>query len=193
MSRRRFFPAQEAQRTLGAKVELEMQMRPEVPAPAKSGGNCEVGGAALFRDTPRIDGPHWSASAQLLQVVYQDWRITAGYCDMPSEWSYPDEQAWRAVLVGPSLSGVDWSWTLEAPPLPNDPDYPPSWWDGMEVEVQDGTLRILVLPGRVQGPNDAPVWAELRATASCGGARAGTIILRVVLWGGNYQFPPIGG
>ena len=182
--RRRFFPGQPVQTTPGKTVELEVQLRPEVPEATPEpqlAGDCEcnVGGVALLMELNADQGEATSWQSTYTTVVRprrEGWRLVGAYTPISGEY-YPERPRFRAVLAGLTTCNVTWTWTLDTPPFPDNQGYA-QWWDGVEVVEQDGTLLVTVLEGLVYPPYGASWWAELRMQASCAGETVGTLVLR---------------
>ena len=185
--RRRFFPGQPVQTTPGKTVELEVQLRPEAPvpepaAPAPSPGDCvcKVVGPALLID-PRSPG---GEGQNHMRETFAGWRMVKASVPI-SAWS---PSTWRAIVAGYPACDISWTWSLEVPDLPSSGDYE-SYWLGVEVVEQDGTLRITVLEGEIHWAiNYSALWeATLTLNAFCNGAEAGTLILKPSfnIWAGG--------
>ena len=196
MNRRRFFPAQMTQTEPGKVVDLEVQLRPEAAA-APGGCECDVLGPTIAPDLidPNGASPDQRPSYVSPSVFYlygprmAGWRCTGAYIQLPNEWDRPVRL--HAVLIGATLCDVSWTWSLDVPPIVTPPEYAyENHWGGVDVRVENGALKIEVLPGLMNG--DAPWWAELRISATCAGKPAGDLILRpgVNIWN-PAVLPPI--
>lgn len=184
MTRRRFFPSTKVQQDPAQSVELEVQLRPEVPEPMPEpqlAGDCEcnVGGVALLVELNADQG-----EAEFWQYTYtmvvrqrrEGWRLVGAYTPI-SEGYYSGRPQFRAVLAGLTTCNVTWTWTLDVPPFVENQGYV-QWWDGVDVVEQDGTLLVTLLEGYVYPPYGTAWWAELRMQASCAGETVGTLVLR---------------
>ena len=182
--RRRFFPGQPVQTTPGKTVELEVQLRPEVPEATPEpqlAGDCEcnVGGVALLVElnADQSDGNAWQSTyTTVVRPRREGWRLVGAYT-LISGGYYPGRPQFRAVLAGLTTCNVTWTWTLDVPPFVENQGYV-QWWDGVDVVEQDGTLLVTLLEGFVYPPYGAAWWAELRMQASCAGETVGTLVLR---------------
>lgn len=182
--RRRFFPGQPVQTTPGKTVELEVQLRPEVPEATPEpqlAGDCEcnVGGVALLVElnADQSDGHSWQSTyTTVVRPRREGWRLVGAYTPI-SEGYYPGRPQFRAVLAGLTTCNVTWTWTLDVPPFVENQGYV-QWWGGVDVVEQDGTLLVTLLEGFVYPPYDTAWWAELRMQASCAGETVGTLVLR---------------
>lgn len=182
--RRRFFPGQPVQTTPGKTVELEVQLRPEVPEATPEpqlAGDCEcnVGGVALLVElnADQSDGNSWQSTyTTVVRPRREGWRLVGAYTPI-SWWDYPGRPQFRAVLAGLTTCNVTWTWTLDVPPFVENQGYV-QWWDGVDVVEQDGTLLVTLLDGFVYPPYGTAWWAELRMQASCAGETVGTLVLR---------------
>lgn len=182
--RRRFFPGQPVQTTPGKTVELEVQLRPEVPEATPEpqlAGDCEcnVGGVALLVEL-NADQSHsnsWQSTyTTVVRPRREGWRLVGAYTPISGGY-YPGRPQFRAVLAGLTTCNVTWTWTLDVPPFVENQGYV-QWWGGVDVVEQDGTLLVTLLEGFVYPPYDAAWWAELRMQASCAGETVGTLVLR---------------
>lgn len=189
--RRRFFPSKRVQQVPGRSVELDVQLQPNTEC---AGGACEcdVDGVAWLGD--------WFFWRSELQPAYMvkptptnAWMLPSGsrvdatnkwltgcYLEIPPEYSDQWESeselvSLRAMVMGRTLCDVKWTWSLNTPELPDGEVYS-SWWDGLEVKEQSGTLLVRVLPGVYWG--ETAWWAELTATATCAGKPVGTLVMR---------------
>ena len=182
--RRRFFPGQPVQTTPGKTVELEVQLRPEVPEATPEpqlAGDCEcnVGGVALLVElnADQSDGNSWQSTyTTVVRQRREGWRLVGAYTPISGGY-YPGRPQFRAVLAGLTTCNVTWTWTLDVPPFVENQGYV-QWWDGVDVVEQDGTLLVTLLEGFVYPPYGAAWWAELRMQASCAGETVGTLVLR---------------
>lgn len=182
--RRRFFPGQPVQTTPGKTVELEVQLRPEVPEATPEpqlAGDCEcnVGGVALLVElnADQSDGHSWQSTyTTVVRPRREGWRLVGAYTPISGGY-YPGRPQFRAVLAGLTTCNVTWTWTLDVPPFVENQGYV-QWWDGVDVVEQDGTLLVTLLEGFVYPPYDTAWWAELRMQASCAGETVGTLVLR---------------
>lgn len=182
--RRRFFPGQPVQTTPGKTVELEVQLRPEVPEATPEpqlAGDCEcnVGGVALLVElnADQSDGHSWQSTyTTVVRPRREGWRLVGAYTPISGGY-YPGRPQFRAVLAGLTTCNVTWTWTLDVPPFVENQGYV-QWWDGVDVVEQDGTLLVTLLEGFVYPPYGTAWWAELRMQASCAGETVGTLVLR---------------
>ena len=182
--RRRFFPGQPVQTTPGKTVELEVQLRPEVPEATPEpqlAGDCEcnVGGVALLVElnADQSDGNSWQSTyTTVVRPRREGWRLVGAYTPISGGY-YPGRPQFRAVLAGLTTCNVTWTWTLDVPPFVENQGYV-QWWDGVDVVEQDGTLLVTLLEGFVYPPYGTAWWAELRMQASCAGETVGTLVLR---------------
>ena len=182
--RRRFFPGQPVQTTPGKTVELEVQLRPEVPEATPEpqlAGDCEcnVGGVALLVElnADQSDGNSWQSTyTTVVRPRREGWRLVDAYTPISGGY-YHGRPQFRAVLAGLTTCNVTWTWTLDVPPFVENQGYV-QWWDGVDVVEQDGTLLVTLLEGFVYPPYGTAWWAELRMQASCAGETVGTLVLR---------------
>ncbi len=182
--RRRFFPGQPVQTTPGKTVELEVQLRPEVPEATPEpqlAGDCEcnVGGVALLVElnADQSDGNSWQSTyTTVVRPRREGWRLVGAYTPISGGY-YPGRPQFRAVLAGLTTCNVTWTWTLDVPPFVENQGYV-QWWDGVDVVEQDGTLLVTLLEGFVYPLYGTAWWAELRMQASCAGETVGTLVLR---------------
>ena len=182
--RRRFFPSTPVQQAPGQTVQLEVQLRPEVPEATPEpqlAGDCEcnVGGVALLVElnADQSDGNAWqSAYTTVVRPRREGWRLVGAYTPISGGY-YPGRPQFRAVLAGLTTCNVTWTWTLDVPPFVENQGYV-QWWDGVDVVEQDGTLLVTLLEGFVYPPYGTAWWAELRMQASCAGETVGTLVLR---------------
>ena len=182
--RRRFFPGQPVQTTPGKTVELEVQLRPEVPEATPEpqlAGDCEcnVGGVALLVElnADQSDGNSWQSTyTTVVRPRREGWRLVGAYTPISGGYD-PGRPQFRAVLAGLTTCNVTWTWTLDVPPFVENQGYV-QWWDGVDVVEQDGTLLVTLLEGFVYPPYGTAWWAELRMQASCAGETVGTLVLR---------------
>ena len=210
--RRRFFPAQRVQRTPGQTVKVDMQLHPlvKVPEPVVAGDcQCDVVGPAWLGDWYSWDWVNpedpdrlieWSNGGYGGPGLGKDFpaegmtlggRVVGQYVPIQNEMPV----LYRGVLVGRTLCNVQWTWTLDTPPLEPMVEegstwYP--WWDGVEVTDVSGTLLVHVLTGYDYPWSAAPWWATLRATATCGGEPVGALELRMGwnFWNTEAGLPP---
>lgn len=193
--RRRFFPGQPVQTTPGKTVELEVQLRPEVPEATPEpqlAGDCEcnVGGVALLVElnADQSDGNSWqSTDTTVVRPRREGWRLVGAYTPISGGY-YPGRPQFRAVLAGLTTCNVTWTWTLDVPPFVENQGYV-QWWDGVDVVEQDGTLLVTLLEGFVYPPYGTAWWAELRMQASCAGETVGTLVLRPMRSQANSLLP----
>ena len=194
--RRRFFPSTPVQQVPGQTVSLEVQLRPEVPpapapaaaAPPPSGDCvCDVLGVLM---APEIIPQPWSmiddgwGSAEAYAFVTRPKmdasRVTGGYLEIPQgETETEERRTVRFLVLGATLCSVEWTWALTRPPLPPPPEgegWGEPFWRGVSVAAEGGTLLVSLLSGAIYA--DDPWYAELRATALCGGQPVGEIVLR---------------
>lgn len=173
--RRRFFPGQPVQTTPGKTVELEVQLRPEAPvpepaAPAPPSGVCDVVGPALLID-PRAP-PRGETST--MRETFAGWRMVKASVPISYERS-----SWRAIVAGYPTCDISWTWSLEVPDLPSFEGYE-SYWLGVEVVEQDGTLRVTVLGGAIDWRlSYSDLWeAILTLNAFYNGANVGSLTIK---------------
>lgn len=177
MTRRRFFPSTKVQQEPAQSVELAVQLQPEAEATVTEVAQdcpdacvCDVVGPALLIDArePRYSG-------LLMRTTYEDWRLTAASCEI---WT-GGNATFRAVVAGYPACEITWDWDLSVPTLPGD-GYYESYWLGVEVVEQDGTLRIAVLEGALHWAlGYSALWeATLTLNAYCSGELVGTIVLK---------------
>lgn len=204
--RRRFFPSTPVQQAIGQTVKLEVQLRPDAPvaaptrapAPEPSDCTCDVAGLLIapeIRPQPGSElGGGWGAAegyAYISRPRIEDGLVTGCYYEIPSG-DPGNLPALRFMVIGRTLCNVDWTWELTRPPFPPPPgeDWDPQYWNGVDVQEQGGSLLVTVQGGRIYA--EVPWWAELTATATCGGELLGAIVLRlgVNTWGAD-QLPPI--
>ena len=193
--RRRFFPGQPVQTTPGKTVELEVQLRPEVPEATPEpqlAGDCEcnVGGVALLVElnADQSDGNSWQSTyTTVVRPRREGWRLVGAYTPISGGY-YPGRPQFRAVLAGLTTCNVTWTWTLDVPPFVENQGYV-QWWDGVDVVEQDGTLLVTLLEGFVYPPYGTAWWAELRMQASCAGETVGTLVLRPMVSEADSRLP----
>lgn len=193
--RRRFFPGQPVQTTPGKTVELEVQLRPEVPEATPEpqlAGDCEcnVGGVALLVElnADQSDGNSWQSTyTTVVRPRREGWRLVGAYTPISGGY-YPGRPQFRAVLAGLTTCNVTWTWTLDVPPFVENQGYV-QWWDGVDVVEQDGTLLVTLLEGFVYPPYGTAWWAELRMQASCAGETVGTLVLRPMVSEADSPLP----
>lgn len=188
--RRRFFPSRAVQRIPGPRVALGMQVHPSAPAaPVQASGGacaCDVAGVALL---PDFIGHPWyeegrravasTDQATAYAPVFEGWRLVSTYVDIPAPWDeWGAPLTMRAVVIGSTTCSVDWTWVVDVPELPPGAYGSEGWWDGVELQVQDGTLLITVLQGDSSADWYAPPWwATVTATATCAGVPVGSVTL----------------
>ena len=167
--RRRFFPARSVQQVPGQTVDLQVRLRPAAapaaaPAPSGGGSGGDGVGPALL-----VEPWDYTAHRDIVNRTYDDWRVVAGDVEISGELAQP----FRAVYVGGS-SDIDWAWELDRSPLD---EGAVGAWDGVTVEVQDGTALITVAFGYVTV--ETFMHAVLTLTASLNGETLGTVSLRL--------------
>lgn len=104
---------------------------------------------------------------RLYYPVMDGWCLIDGVVELNSE----TEGYFRAVVVGVSPGGpIAWTWTLTRP------DAEGLFWDGVEVDQQDGTLGIYVASGSYAGEDYLE--AQIVCIATSAGVEVGSVTLR---------------
>lgn len=205
--RRRFFPSTKSQVIPGKTVDISVRMQPAgkstSAASSSTGGGGGSGGVALLPDLLPYAGEFyydpengfpWQATSGLwwqnvLRPSFAGWRVVGGYVAIqPPSAEGAGKSTLRAVALGADAGNVSWSWSLDTPAFPSASYI--AWWDGVSLEVQDGTLKITVLPGEIEDWADQ-WWATLTCIASAGGAEIGRIVLRPGLNLSDYGSLPL--
>lgn len=178
------------QRSPNIGLTLRMQRKP-VPAPATTNASGDAGPnvfllpdvvpvATEYYYDPETGAPLQASAGTGSQLFYRPvfdgWRLLGAYLHILNPFAdRGGVHTLRAIALGVGTGSVTWSWTLDAGDMPHG-SYS-SWWDGVELEEQDGTLRIRVLPGEMDY-TAGTWWATLTCTASVDGAEIGRIVLR---------------
>lgn len=204
--RRRFFPSTKTQGVPGKSVDISVHLQPvsqSTPATPASSGGGGSGSVALLPDLLPYAGEFYydpesgfplQATPGLwrlnvLRPAFSGWRVVGGYVPIqPPSDEGARKSTLRAVALGADAGNVTWSWSLDTPAFPSASYI--AWWDGVSLEVQDGTLKITVLPGEIEDWADQ-WWATLTCIASSGGAELGRIILRPGLNLSDYGSLPL--
>lgn len=182
---RRFFPSQRVQQVPGRVTDVEVQIRPGGTADCA----CNTPGPALLIDhVLRPDYYEYvpdkyassvdAGTPSIMEPVFQGWRLVDGSVYIPWPWGNKNAHV-RAIVPGVDVHDVRWTWELDVPDLPTLYEYE-SWWDGVQIAEQDGTLSVLILAG------DPGTWwweieqwsATLTLTAYCSGKDVGSVIVR---------------
>jgi len=181
------------QRTPNLGLGIRMQRLPTaapVAAPTPGGGEGGPARVALLPDLVPVAAEYYYDpdtgaplragsglwSLQVLRPKFSGWGVVGGYVQIQPPYAEGDgKPTVRAIALGAGSGDVSWSWTLDTPPFPSTSYI--AWWDGVSVVVQDGSLKITVLPGEIEDWAD-PWWATLTCTASVAGSVVGSIVLR---------------
>ena len=182
---------------LGIKIKLQRLPVAEVQVPAQADAPALTLGVMLLPDfVPGLDfEPEFEFYAAsglfygwLLRPEFEAWRLIGGYTHIESPWQTSKGQTTLRAIALADASEVSWKWTLDMPALPTDASYG-TYWDGVEIEEQDGTLKITVLPGEYSGSEQW--WATLTCIASAGATELGRVVLRPGLNLNDYGSLPL--